>query len=122
EVASGSGGPALFTAETTGCRITGVDLHEDGVAAANDAARERGLVDRARFVQADARARLPFPDGSFDAVICVDSMNHLYERIEIFRDWHRVVRTGGGVLFTDPATVTALVCRDELILRSHAMG
>ena len=59
EVASGSGGPALFTVETTGCRLFGVDLHDEGVAAANRAAQERGLADRARFVCVDARKTLP---------------------------------------------------------------
>jgi SAM-dependent methyltransferase len=122
EVGSGSGGPALFTAQTTGCRITGVDLHEDGVAAANAAARERGLADRAQFVQADARERLPFGDGSFDVAICVDAMNHLYEREHVLREWHRVVRPEGRILFTDPITVTGLLRREELILRSGAMG
>jgi hypothetical protein len=38
----------LFTALATGCRVTGVDIHEAGVAAANDGARERGLAERAR--------------------------------------------------------------------------
>jgi SAM-dependent methyltransferase len=33
EVACGSGGPALFMAERTGCRVTGVDSHEAGIAA-----------------------------------------------------------------------------------------
>ncbi len=122
EVGSGSGGPALFTAQTTGCRITGVDLHEDGVAAANAAARERGLADRAQFLQADAREGLPFGDGSFDAAICVDAMNHLYEREHVLREWHRVVRPEGRILFTDPITVTGLLRREELILRSGAMG
>ena len=122
EVASGSGGPALFTAETTGCRITGVDIHEDGVAAANEAARERGLADRARFACADARERLPFDDGTFDAVICVDSINHLYNRAEVLREWHRLVRSGGRILFTDPVTVTGLLRREEVIVRSGGMG
>ena len=77
EVASGSGGPALFTVEETGCRVVGVDIHAEGVATANTAARERGLADRARFLVVDARERLPFDDESFDAVICIDSINHL---------------------------------------------
>ena len=122
EVASGSGGPALFTVATTRCQITGVDIHEAGVAAANKAARERGLAERARFVCADARRRLPFGDGSFDAVMCVDSINHLYERVEVLREWHRLLRSGGRILFTDPITVTGLLRREEMILRSGAMG
>jgi SAM-dependent methyltransferase len=122
EVASGSGGPALFTVEATGCRITGVDIHEDGVEAANDAAHKRALAERARFVCADANDRLPFADGSFDALICVDSINHLYERGQVLRGWHRLVRPGDRILFTDPITVTGLLRRDEMILRSGAMG
>jgi SAM-dependent methyltransferase len=122
EIGSGSGGPALFTAALAGCRISGVDIHEAGVAAANDAARERGLADRARFICADASGRLPFDDGSFDAVICVDAIDHIYERAEVLRDWHRLLRGGGRILFTNPVTVTGLLRRDELIVRSGGMG
>ena len=122
EVASGSGGPALYTVATTGCRITGVDIHKDGVAEANEAARDRGLAERAQFLHADARSRLPFDDSSFDAIICVDSINHLYERAEVLREWHRLVRAGGRILFTDPITVTGLLRREEMIIRSGGMG
>jgi SAM-dependent methyltransferase len=106
----------------TGCRITGIDIHEAGVQAANEATRERGLAEHARFVCADARGRLPFEDGSFDAVICVDSINHLYERAAVLGDWHRLVRGGGRILFTDPITVTGLLRREEIIVRSGGMG
>ena len=122
EVASGSGGPALFTVETTGCRLFGVDLHDEGVAAANRAAQERGLADRARFVCVDARKTLPVDAGSFDAVICIDSINHMYERSAVLREWRRVLRPSGRVLFTDPITVTGLLRREEMILRGGAMG
>jgi SAM-dependent methyltransferase len=122
EVGSGSGGPALFTAATTGCRVTGVDIHEAGVAAANHAARERGLAERARFVCADARGRLPFDDGSFDAVMCIDALDHIYERARVLREWRRLLRGGGRVLFTNPITVTGLLRREEMIVRSGGMG
>lgn len=122
EVASGSGGPALFTVSTTGCRLIGVDIHADAVAAANEAARERGLVERARFVCADAREPLPFDAGSFDALICVDSINHLFERAAVFGEWHRLVRPEGRIVFTDPVTVTGLLRREEMIVRGGAMG
>jgi SAM-dependent methyltransferase len=122
EVASGSGGPALFTVSTTGCRLVGVDLHEDAVGAANRAALERGLAERARFVCADARQPLPFDNESFDALICVDAINHLFERVPVLRDWHRLVRRGGRILFTDPVTVTGLLRREEMIVRGDAMG
>jgi tRNA1(Val) A37 N6-methylase TrmN6 len=58
EVACGSGGPALFMARETGCQVTGVDLHDAGMAAANVSAEDQGLSDRAHFVHADAREPL----------------------------------------------------------------
>jgi SAM-dependent methyltransferase len=122
EVGSGSGGPALFTAATTGCRVTGVDMHQAGVAAANEAARERGLAERAQFVCSDARKRLSFEDGSFDAVLCIDAIDHIYERAQVLREWHRLLRGGGRILFTNPITVTGLLRRDEMIVRSGGMG
>src|SRR5688572_28649055 len=42
EVASGSGGPACFLAERTGCRVTGIDANEHGIATAAGLARARG--------------------------------------------------------------------------------
>ena len=122
EVACGSGGPALFMVRETGCRVTGVDLHEDGVATAKKAAAAQGVEGRARFMRADARERLPFDDAGFDALLCIDSVNHLYERERVLRDWHRVLRPGGRLLFTDPITVTGMIRREEMMLRSGGMG
>jgi SAM-dependent methyltransferase len=122
EVACGSGGPALFMARETSCRVTGVDLHDAGVAVANASAAEQGLADRARFVQTDAREPLPFDDGSFDALLCIDSINHMYDRSRVLGEWHRVLRSGGRVLFTDPITVTGMIRREEMVARSQGMG
>jgi SAM-dependent methyltransferase len=122
EVACGSGGPALFMAHETGCRVTGVDLHDAGIAAANAAAAEQGLSDRTRFVRADAREPLPFEDGSFDALLCIDSINHMYDRSRVLGEWHRVLRSGGRILFTDPITVTGMIRREEMLARSQGMG
>src|SRR5512134_222825 len=95
EVASGSGGPALFLARTTGCRVTGVDANENGVATASGMADRAGMAEQVRFTVADATARLPFEDGAFDALLCMDSMNHFPDRLAVFREWHRVLRPGG---------------------------
>jgi SAM-dependent methyltransferase len=117
EVASGSGGPALYLARATGCRVTGIDSNESGVATATKLASE-GAAQSVRFQVADATARLPFEDDSFDALLCVDSMNHFPDRLAVLREWHRVLRPGRRALFTDPVVVTGLVTNDELALRS----
>lgn len=122
EVACGTGGPALFLVGRTGCRITGVDLHETGIAAANARAHELGFADRADFVHADARERLPFDDEAFDALVCIDAWNHLYDREAVLREWYRVLRPGAKLLFTDPIVVTGALRREEMVVRSDAMG
>jgi len=118
EVGSGSGGPALFLAELTGARMTGIDINGHAIAAANKMARERDLDSLAHFVQADAGVSLPFDDEAFDAVMCIDAINHLPSRSRVLTNWCRVLKTGGSVLFTDPIIVTGLISNEEIAIRS----
>jgi SAM-dependent methyltransferase len=118
EVASGSGGPALYLARTTGCRVTGIDANESAVATASETAERSGESGRVRFQAADANSALPFDDDCFDAILCIDSMNHLPNRLAVFREWHRVLRPGRRALFTDPVVLTGPVTNDELAVRS----
>jgi SAM-dependent methyltransferase len=118
EVASGSGGPALFLAQLTGCSVQGVEINAQGVAMANERARRTGLNSRVIFSEADANEHLSYPDDTFDALLCIDSANHLPQRLQVLRDWHRVLRPGGKALFTDPVVVTGLVSNEELAARS----
>lgn len=118
EVASGSGGPALHIARAIGCKITGIDEDENGVATATQMAAKLGLSQQATFRVADANSPLPFDDGTFDALICIDSMNHFPDRLSVFKEWRRVLRKGGRAIFTDPVVITGPVTNDELAIRS----
>ena len=118
EVGSGSGGPAIFLAQLSGARVTGIDINAHGVAAAVERARSLGLSDRVAFAQVDARAALAFPDGAFDAILCVDSACHFTDRLAVLKEWHRFLKAGGKALFTDPVVVTGLVSSEELATRS----
>lgn len=118
DVACGSGGPALYFAQTLGAEITGVDHNPEGVGTANRQAEQQGLMDRARFLVADASQRLPVEDGQFDAVTCIDAINHLPGRLEVLRDWWRVLKPGGRLLFTDPIIITGLLSKEEIAIRS----
>ena len=118
DVACGSGGPDLHVARTRGARVVGVDVNAHAIETASEAARREGLASLARFVHADAGLPLPFADASFDAVVCIDAINHLPDRLSVLRDWHRVLRPGGKVMFTDPIVVTGLLSSEELALRA----
>ncbi len=118
EVACGSGGMTCRMAQETGATCTGVDINERGIEAGKAKAAELSLSRRVEFQAVDARRKLPFPDGSFDAVFCNDAINHLPGRAEVLADWHRVLAPDGRLLFTDPVVITGEVTNDELRLRS----
>lgn len=118
EVACGSGGPALFVAKMARCRITGVDINQKGIDAGNRMAVEQGLDSQARFQCVDAAQQLPFDGGSFDELICIDAVNHLPDRLKVFAEWHRVLKPGGRMLFTDPIVVTGILSNEEIGIRS----
>ena len=117
DVACGAGGPALRIAVLTGCTLTGVDVHEQGISTARSLASQRGLESRADFRVVDADKQLPFPQSSFDAITCIDAINHLPDRPRVLADWARLLKPGGRVLFTNPAVVTGPLTNAEIAVR-----
>ncbi|MGD9511622.1 MAG: methyltransferase domain-containing protein [Geminicoccaceae bacterium] len=73
---------------------------------------------RAAFRVADCTAPLPLADGAINAVLCIDAINHLPGRPGTLREWARLLRPGGRLLFTDPVVVTGPVARTELDARA----
>ncbi len=118
EVGCGSGGPALFLARTIGLTITGADINEAGIIAANTAADAAGLADRAKFICLDCGGKFPFASGSFDAVQLIDAINHIPDRMALLTELHRLLRSGGTLLYTDPVVVTGAVSSEEIAARS----
>lgn len=118
DVGCGSGGPALYLMKSYGVRITGADQNPSGIATATDLADQQGLGAQARFLVADASQPLPLADGEFDAVVCIDAVNHLPGRAAVLAEWHRLLKPGGRLLFTDPVVVTGLVSSEEIAARS----
>jgi len=118
EVASGSGGPALYLSNLTNCKVTGIDANEGAIQTATATIKKNGKQDMIRLRLTDANASLPFEPSSFDAVICIDAMNHLPDRSNVLKEWHRVLREGKRALFTDPVVITGPVTNEELAVRS----
>ncbi|OOV14178.1 methyltransferase domain-containing protein [Deinococcus sp. LM3] len=85
QVRAGQGG--------AGGSVVGLDLSAGMV----EVARRR--VPGAQFVVGDA-AHLPFPDGSFDVVVCASGLFFVPDMGAALREWRRVVRPGGSVVFS----------------------
>jgi SAM-dependent methyltransferase len=120
DVACGAGGPALRIAAATNCSVVGIDVHGQAVTTANSLAAQRGLAERAEFRSIDATRPLPFSDASFDAITCIDAINHFSDRPRVIAEWARLLRVGGRLLFTDPITVTGPLTNSEVAVRSSA--
>jgi ubiquinone/menaquinone biosynthesis C-methylase UbiE len=119
DVACGAGGPALRIAATA-CSVIGIDVHEQAVRTASSLAAQRGLAERAEFRAMDATGPLPFSDGRFDAITCIDAINHFPDRPRVIAEWARLLKVNGRLLFTDPITVTGALTNAEIAVRSSA--
>jgi 2-polyprenyl-3-methyl-5-hydroxy-6-metoxy-1,4-benzoquinol methylase len=120
DVACGAGGPALRIAAIAGCSVVGIDVHERAIDTARSLAAERSLQRRAEFFVADAAQTLPFAGETFDAITCIDAINHLPNRPAIIAEWARLLKRGGRILFTDPIIVTGPLTNCEIRIRSSA--
>lgn len=117
DVGCGAGGPAAFVARRARCRVIGIDLNENGVREASRLAHRNSL-ERLSFQVADASKPLPFQDRTFDVVFSIDSINHFENRLSVLREFRRLLRVGGRLLFTDALTVTGILGKDEIATRS----
>jgi SAM-dependent methyltransferase len=93
-------------------------MHQDAIATAKALADTRGLTDKTDLRVADAAERLPFAYGSFDAITCIDAINHLPNRPRVIAEWARLLKPGGRLLFTDPITVTGPLTKEEIAVRA----
>lgn len=50
----------------------------------------------------DDAGRLPFDDGSFDVVVCIEVLEHLFAPLDAVREMARVLRPGGLLIVTVP--------------------
>ncbi len=77
-------------------RVTGIDFVSEMLAPGRNKIALRGLAGRIRLLQADA-LRLPFSDGSFDAVGIAFGIRNIPDRLAALREMRRVLVPGGRI-------------------------
>ena len=118
ELGCGSGGYALYLAQTVGCRVVGLDINGPGVQNANQLAAARGLGATVHFERCDISKGLPFEDGTFDAVFSNDVLCHLAGRPKVLGEMFRILKPAGRMLFSDALVVGGMLSHEEIATRS----
>ena len=96
DVACGIGTTARLMADEFGLDVVGLDASAANVAKAESLLRG----EMAAFVTGDA-ATLPFPDDSFDAVVCECAVSTFADQARVVAEFARVLKSGGVVGITD---------------------
>ena len=99
DLGCGHGGPGLWVAKQTGAALIGIDISSVGVDLAREQAVHLGIADRARFQVGDMTAT-GLPDASCDAVLSLDVLIFVPDKIAAVREFVRILRTGGTLGFT----------------------
>jgi arsenite methyltransferase len=100
DVASGRGASAFHLVENFGCKVTGVDLSEENVRLSTTEASQRGTGEQVSFQLGDAE-RLPFDDGTFDAVMCECAFCTFPSKPIAAREFYRVLKPDGQLGLSD---------------------
>lgn len=80
--------------------VTGIDLSDDFIAAAETFAADDGVSDRVQFAVGDAH-QLDFRAASFDTVVAHTLVSHVRDPLAVLAEAARVVRPGGYVAVFD---------------------
>lgn len=109
EVGSGTGRISIGVAtHSPDVEVLGIDLSATMRTVARENAREAGVADRVAYEPGDAN-KLPFADGSFDAVFCHNMLHHVAEPLVVVKEISRVVKADGAVLIRDLVRVASFL-------------
>jgi SAM-dependent methyltransferase len=70
------------------------------------------------FVRVDMESRLPFDDDSFDAISCLEGIEHVLDEVELVREFLRILRPGGLLVISTP-NVMNMYSRLHYFLRGY---
>ena len=91
-------GDGRLTAELPATSVTAADVSTEALR------RARRRVPGARLVELEPDAPLPFADGDFELVLCSETIEHVRDAQLMLSELRRVLRPGGELALTTPAT------------------
>ena len=97
DVGCGVGGSTRRLSHQLGCCVTGVDLSDEYIDAAQRLTQLFDMQERVKFHAASALA-LPFDDNSFDGVWSIQMGMNVEDKLSWLKELHRVVKPKGRVV------------------------
>ena len=97
DVGCGVGGSTRRLSDQIGCSVTGIDLSDEYIDAAERLTELFGMQERVRFKAANA-LDMPFEDNSFDGVWSIQMNMNIQDKAAWFKELYRVVKPGGRVV------------------------
>ncbi|MGM0451689.1 MAG: SAM-dependent methyltransferase [Thermodesulfobacteriota bacterium] len=101
DLGGGFSGSARFLAKNYGWQVVVLNLSETENNRARKMNKEQGL-DHLITVVDGSFDTIPYPDESFDIVWSQDAILHSDNREKVLEEAHRVLKSGGEMIFTDP--------------------
>jgi len=114
----GNGAFTSYITQKSNSKSYGIDINKLSIEMANALhQQEKGSLE---FLKGDLKEKLPFPNSSLDALVCLESIIHfsVVNRVSIFKEWHRVLKPGAKLIVTDPCIITGGISDTELAHRS----
>jgi SAM-dependent methyltransferase len=101
-------GDGRLTAELDAAHVTAADVSAVALG------RARARLPEARFVELEPDAPLPLGDGEFDLVLLAETLEHVRDVQLLLSETRRVLRQGGALAVTTPATGPVMRSPDPL--------
>ncbi len=80
----------------------GIDISNRAVKLAKINIQKSGFGTRASFKKADIDEKIPFPRHSFDAVICIAVLEHVFDPLFVMSEFKRVIKPRGTLIVEVP--------------------
>ncbi|HWQ72883.1 MAG TPA: class I SAM-dependent methyltransferase [Desulfitobacteriaceae bacterium] len=101
EIGPGPGYAGLeWLKATADSNLTGCEISREMIKLAEKNSREYGFEAKTNYVEANCM-KIPFPDGSFDAVFSNGSLHEWEEPIKVFNEINRVLKANGIFYISD---------------------
>jgi SAM-dependent methyltransferase len=122
DFAAGTGWATELLARV-GVRVVSIDLSLEMMRRGRQRlAADSRLVFRGDSAFVAARGQtLPFADGAFDGVLCLNALHHLPSYADALAEIYRVLKPGGRAVFSEPGTAHAVAPLSAFRMREHAV-